>query len=53
MPTHAANIVDAAALADELARYRVVDPNRLGELLAEISCDSAQLSRTTSSGATR
>lgn len=31
----AANIVDAAALADELARYRVVDSARLAELLAE------------------
>jgi hypothetical protein len=27
--------VDAAALADELARYRVVEPGRLAELLAE------------------
>ncbi len=31
----AANPVDAAALADELARYRVVDQPRLDELLAE------------------
>ena len=31
----AANIVDAAALADELARFRVVDPTRLTELLTD------------------
>src|SRR5262245_12157509 len=31
----AANIVDAAALADELARFRVVESGRLAELLAE------------------
>src|SRR5882724_11784441 len=31
----AANIVDAAALADELARYRVVESSRLTELLAQ------------------
>ncbi len=31
----AANPVDAAALADELARYRLVDQPRLDELLAE------------------
>src|SRR5690348_7873868 len=30
----AANTVDAAALADELARFRVVDPTRLTELLS-------------------
>lgn len=33
----AANTVDAAALADELARYRVVDPARLTHLLAEFT----------------
>jgi serine/threonine protein kinase len=33
----AANTVDAAALADELARFRVVDPNRLNELLGGFS----------------
>ncbi len=33
----AANTVDAAALADELARYRVVDPMRLTNLLAEFT----------------
>jgi len=33
----AANIVDAAALADELARYRVVDSAWLTELLAEFT----------------
>jgi serine/threonine kinase PknH len=32
-----ANIVDAAALADELARFRVVDAARLNELLAGFS----------------
>lgn len=31
----AANTVDAAALADELARFRVVEPGRLTELLSE------------------
>lgn len=31
----AANTVDAAALADELARFRVIDPNRLTQLLSE------------------
>jgi serine/threonine protein kinase len=33
----AANTVDAAALADELARFRVVAPARLSELLAEFT----------------
>ncbi|MBM3983799.1 MAG: hypothetical protein FJ304_26740, partial [Planctomycetes bacterium] len=33
----ATNTVDAAALADELARYRVVDPARLTELLSEFT----------------
>ncbi|MBN9122455.1 MAG: serine/threonine protein kinase [Planctomycetes bacterium] len=33
----AANTVDAAALADELARFRIVDPVRLNELLAEFT----------------
>jgi serine/threonine protein kinase len=33
----AANTVDAAALADELARFRVIEPNRLTELLSEFS----------------
>jgi serine/threonine protein kinase len=33
----AANIVDAAALADELARFRVVDAARLTEILSEFT----------------
>jgi serine/threonine protein kinase len=33
----AANTVDAAALADELARYRVIDPQRVVDLLSEFS----------------
>jgi len=32
-----ANPVDAATLADELARFRVIDPGRLANLLAEFS----------------
>ncbi len=32
-----ANPVDAATLADELARYRVIDPGRMAALLAEFS----------------
>jgi serine/threonine kinase PknH len=33
----AANTVDAAALADELARFRVIDPKRLTDLLSDFS----------------
>ena len=36
-----ANIADAAALADELARFRVVDANRLTGLLAEFTGNRA------------
>ncbi|HEV3438109.1 MAG TPA: serine/threonine-protein kinase [Gemmata sp.] len=33
----AANTVDAAALADELARFRVIEPKRLTDLLSDFS----------------
>ena len=36
-----ANPVDAATLADELARFRIVDPSRLADLLAEFSGNGA------------
>lgn len=39
-----ANPVDAATLADELARFRVVDPGRLAELVAQCPpCGGAEL----------
>jgi serine/threonine protein kinase len=38
---HSAKSVDAAALAEELARCRVIPPERLKELLAEFSTGSA------------
>jgi serine/threonine kinase PknH len=36
-----ANPVDAATLADELARFRVIDPGRLANLLAEFTGNGA------------
>jgi serine/threonine protein kinase len=36
-----ANPVDAATLADELARFRIIDPSRLAELLAAFSGSGA------------